>query len=150
VKHVERILVAIDHSPGSDAIVEYACAVARGTGATIELFHAYAPPNEMIGMVPGATVGGETTAERDAGLALLGHAAAIVRGGGLADPSRLVEQAPSAADAIISRARSGAFDLVVVGTHARTGVSRLVLGSVAEQVLRGAPCPVLVVHLPRD
>jgi nucleotide-binding universal stress UspA family protein len=47
---------------------------------------------------------------------------------------------------IVRVARSVGADLVIVGTHGRRGVRRLVLGSVAEEVLRSAPCPVLVVR----
>lgn len=50
------------------------------------------------------------------------------------------------AEEILRHAREEHCDLVVVGTHGRTGVRRLVLGSVAERVARRAPCPVLVVH----
>src|ERR1051326_1969289 len=64
VTNVERILVALDHSPGLEAIVDYACAIARGLGATVSLLHVYEPPNEMVGVVPGATVGGEAAAEQ--------------------------------------------------------------------------------------
>ena len=45
-------------------------------------------------------------------------------------------------------ARDHAFDLIVIGTHGRTGVKRILLGSVAEEVTRHAPCPVLVVRRP--
>ncbi len=147
---LNRILVALDHSSGSNAIVDYACAVARGVGASIALLHVYDPPNEMIGMVPGATVGGEARAEHDRGQELLDRATDLVIANGLPRPDRMLERAGPAATAIVSHARTGKFDLIVVGTHARGGVTRLVLGSVAETVLRSAPCPVLVVHLPRD
>jgi nucleotide-binding universal stress UspA family protein len=50
---------------------------------------------------------------------------------------------------IVRYGRDAAVDLIVMGTHGRTGVERLVLGSVAEKVLRDAPCSVLVVKLPR-
>jgi len=53
------------------------------------------------------------------------------------------------ATAIVRYARDAAMDLVVMGTHGRTGLDRLLLGSVAEKVLRDAPCSVLVVKLPR-
>jgi nucleotide-binding universal stress UspA family protein len=51
-----------------------------------------------------------------------------------------------ASKVILDAARDGGFDLVVMGTHGRTGLSHLVLGSVAERVLRRAPCPVLTVR----
>jgi len=50
------------------------------------------------------------------------------------------------APAILEYATSGGFDLIVMGTHGRTGLSHAVLGSVAERVVRRAPCPVLTVH----
>jgi nucleotide-binding universal stress UspA family protein len=53
------------------------------------------------------------------------------------------------ASEIVSFCRDALIDLVVMGTHGRTGVERMLLGSVAEQVLRDAPCSVLVVKLPR-
>ena len=51
-----------------------------------------------------------------------------------------------AASEICRVAREGHHDLIVVGTHGRTGIARFMLGSVAEHVLRDAPCPVLVVR----
>jgi nucleotide-binding universal stress UspA family protein len=50
---------------------------------------------------------------------------------------------------IVSAAEEGAFDLIAMGTHGRTGISHLVLGSVAEKVVRHAKCPVLTVRAPR-
>jgi nucleotide-binding universal stress UspA family protein len=53
------------------------------------------------------------------------------------------------ADEIVRFCRDASIDLVVLGTHGRTGVERLLMGSVAEKVLRDAPCSVLVVKLPK-
>ena len=150
VTKVERILVPLDHSPGGYAILDYACAIARGLGASLTLLHVHEPPNELIGMVPGATVGGEHVAEHAAGVALLDRAVAILEAQGIEPVDRIVERASSASEAILTHARRGAFDLIVMGTHGRKGLSRLVMGSVAEQVLRDAPCPVLTVHLPHE
>ena len=52
----------------------------------------------------------------------------------------------SPAEEIISRAR--AFQMIVMGTHGRTGLRHLLMGSVAEAVVRGAPCPVVTIHFP--
>jgi len=52
------------------------------------------------------------------------------------------------ADEILRLARKVSCDLIVMGTHGRTGLARLLHGSVAEEVLRKATCPVLTVHLP--
>ena len=51
---------------------------------------------------------------------------------------------------ILELAKTGSFDLVVMGTHGRTGIGRVMLGSVAERVLRAAPCPVLTVRAPEE
>ena len=53
------------------------------------------------------------------------------------------------ASEIVRYGRDAGIDVIVMGTHGRTGVERLLLGSVAEKVLRDAPCSVLVVKLPR-
>jgi nucleotide-binding universal stress UspA family protein len=50
------------------------------------------------------------------------------------------------AEAIVERARTGGYDLIVMGTHGRKGMQRLLLGSVAEKVVRRSACPVLTVH----
>jgi nucleotide-binding universal stress UspA family protein len=50
---------------------------------------------------------------------------------------------------IVRYARDAGMDVIVMGTHGRTGVDRLLMGSVAEQVLRGAPCSVMVVKIPK-
>jgi universal stress protein A len=51
---------------------------------------------------------------------------------------------------IIETARTAHIDLIIMGTHGRTGLRHVLLGSVAERVVRLAPCPVLVVRLPTD
>jgi len=150
MKRVERILVPLDHSAGSDEIVEYACAVARGLAASIALIHVYEPPNSMVAIVAGATPGGEADADRAAGVALLDRAAAILQANGFPTSERTLERYPRASEAIVRHAQSGNFDLIVMGTHARRGVSRVVLGSVAESVVRSVRCPVMMVHLPQD
>ncbi len=53
------------------------------------------------------------------------------------------------AQEIIKYARDASFDLIVLGTHGRTGRERLLMGSVAEKVMRDGPCSVLVVKLPK-
>jgi nucleotide-binding universal stress UspA family protein len=58
----------------------------------------------------------------------------------------IVEQSDEPASEILRYAKSANIDLIVMGTHGRTGLARVVLGSVAEAVVRGAPCPVLTVH----
>jgi nucleotide-binding universal stress UspA family protein len=59
-----------------------------------------------------------------------------------------VVAALSPADAILDYARDRTIDVIVIGTQGRTGLSRLVMGSVAEKIVRGAPCPVLTIRHP--
>ncbi len=145
---INRILVAVSHGAGRELVVEYACAIAKGMGATLTLLHVYEPPNAMVGIVPGATVGGETAAEHALGDQLLDRAVAQIHAAGIAAVDRILERSSPPSQAILAHARVGKFDLIVMGTHGRKGVSRLVLGSVAESVLRDASCPVLTVHVP--
>ena len=63
---------------------------------------------------------------------------------------RQVVEGSSAAKVICSTARSGNFDMIVICSHGRSGVVRLVLGSIAEKVLREAPCPVLTYKQPNE
>lgn len=122
-----EILVATDFSISGAAAVEAAVAYARALGARLHLLH--------VDTAPGA---------RDVG-ALLREAAA--RAGDV--PVTVATTGGDPAQEILRYARRHAIDLVVVGTHGRTGVTRVLLGSVAERVVRGAACPVLVVPLPR-
>lgn len=62
----------------------------------------------------------------------------------------IVEQSDEPASEILRYARSNNIDLIVMGTHGRTGLARAALGSVAETVVRAAPCPVLTVHAPES
>ncbi len=147
---VQHILVPLDHSSGLDTILGYACAVARGMNASLTLLHVYEPPNEMVGIVPGATVSGELDADRRSGTALLDQAVGILRDHGITPVDTILERSSPAREAIVDHARRGGFDLIIMGTHARKGVARLILGSVAESVIRDATCPVLTIHLPHE
>jgi nucleotide-binding universal stress UspA family protein len=81
-------------------------------------------------------------ARRD-GQALLTAAAA--RGAGAVTPWQFLREGKPA-DQIIAAAREWRADLIVLGTHGRSGVARVILGSTAEGVMRGAPCPVVAVR----
>jgi universal stress protein A len=149
----QRILVGVDFSPESDAAIRTAFTFARAFDAVITLLHVHELPTMMNGIVPGA--------DRATDAKLL-HAAAEAQLASLrgrlreSDPRALeggitIETAVEGgvpAEVILERARSGAFDLVVMGTHGRTRLQRLLVGSVAEAVIRDAPCPVVTVHLP--
>ncbi|HEY1693255.1 MAG TPA: universal stress protein [Polyangiaceae bacterium] len=148
MKTVERILVPLDRHPGSEHVLEYAAAIARGLGATIRLFHVYWPPNSMVGIVPGASVTEDAAEEASLGRALLARAKGDLQTNALDRVEMVLERAPSPSIAIVEASRLGC-GLVVIGMHGRKRASVL-MGSVAYQVLRNAPCPVLAVHLPHE
>jgi nucleotide-binding universal stress UspA family protein len=140
-----RLLVPLEHSPGNPRVLQLAAMMARALEGSLTLLHVYSPPNSMIGIVPGATVDGELTAEQTGGEVLLAGARAVLSGVGFADVDAILQQCRSVHDAIVEEARR--YDMIVMGTHGRRGFDRAVLGSIAERVIRDAPCPVVTVHL---
>jgi nucleotide-binding universal stress UspA family protein len=76
----------------------------------------------------------------------MGQVRDVLAAEGAEDAKVAVRVSPNAANAIVEYARDVHADVIVVGTHGRSGVSRLLMGSVAEHVVRSAPCPVLVVR----
>jgi len=124
---IRNILVATDFSPCSDQAVRAALALARHFGARLHLLH----------VVPRA-------AEREAALDRLGaFAEAHVEG----VPFTAAVAAGRPAPEIVQHAERERVDLIVVGTHGRTGLAHVVMGSVAEAVVRTAPCQVLTIRL---
>ena len=149
VKRIRRILVPIDFSETSDAALAYARTLADTVGASLHLVHVF---NDMYGEALAADVSGvvyenmRATAARAAQRQLLKRftPADRKRFGGT---TAIVTGLP--AEAIVECAASREMDLIVMGTHGRRGLAHVVLGSVAEQVVRTAPCPVLTVRAER-
>lgn len=152
---IERILCPIDFSEHSRRALDYAVVVAGWYDATITVMHAHASPVPLLPMDPVAAPqpayipSGLNEGEREAVSSAIDAFVARDRAAGRRIES-LVDEAVNVPAAIVSRAEALAANLVVMGTHGRTGFNRLVLGSVAEKVLRTAPCPVLCVppHAP--
>jgi len=144
---LDKILVPLDGSMLAEAALSAACDFAARDGATISLLRAA----EAMPRPGGDVVEAQVTAVREAEEYL----ASIVRR--LADRriTRVethVWYGPPAA-AIVEAAAVQKADLIVMSTHGRSGLGRLVLGSVAESVLRGTTAPILVVradHAPVD
>jgi nucleotide-binding universal stress UspA family protein len=141
-----RILVPVDFSPQSDAALEYAIDLARRLDGRIVLAHvfsvpAFAFPDASIPM-PAQTVVEVQNASRTQ----LAKLEERVRQAGVGVSSCLLEGAPFVE--IVRAARGEQADLIVMGTHGRSGLRHALLGSVAEKVVRKAPCPVLVVRPP--
>ena len=141
-----RILVATDFSPASGPAVEEAKKLARSNGAELLIAHAYEPPSplQIDGYVaPWIYSEWDETLRNEAELALT-LLVEMARQSGVNARPVVLKGAPF--KAITDAAGSEHADLVVMGTHGRTGLSRLVLGSVAARVAASAPCPVLTVR----
>lgn len=137
-----RILVATDFAESAEHALACAVQLARRHGAELILLHVYmdlpAYPEITAGQVE--AIYEEQRAWIESALERRARAA---RGEGLL--ARALLRTGPAASTIAETAKEAGTDLVVVGTHGRSGIDRLVLGSVAERVVRLAPCPVLVV-----
>jgi nucleotide-binding universal stress UspA family protein len=141
------ILAPVDFSSGSKTAVEYAAALAKALRSTITLFHVYHKSDLMSGIVPGADPwADDKTNQAIARTELEKMRVETERSSGVEVRAIVVSGSP--AEQIVSYASRGAFDLVVMGTHGRTGIQRFLMGSVAETVVRHARCPILTIHLP--
>lgn len=148
---IKTILCPIDFSDHSRRALDHAVAVARWYGSTITVFHVYpAPPPGAYGLESPPPVGMVLTlAERERLTAALGRFAETATASDV--PIEFaIGQGTSAGNEILHQGRAMQADLLVIGTHGRSGFDRLVLGSVTEKVLRKADCPVLTVpaHAP--
>ena len=146
-----RILIGVDDSPHSHAAVEFVRGMAWPKGSSILVLSVVRP---MVGVyaeayVPAAPYVEEmsedlvrfhqetaSAAERDLQKAGLKTEAKVLHG----DPRT----------ALVEAARTEHADLVVLGSHGRTGMAKLVMGSVAAYVMTHAPCSVMVVKLRRS
>ncbi len=137
-----RVLIALDSSAIAAHALEVALGLARALGAEVALVHVVDPKLAIApeAGVPAATLMAEAKRE---GQELLTAAAA--RAASPAPPWQFLREGKPSGE-VIAAAREWAADLIVLGTHGRSGVARAVLGSTAEAVVRHAPCPVVVVR----
>lgn len=140
-----KILCPVDFSAGSEAALQYAVHQATRDGAELVLAHAYyVPPSVYAGELPfPADVADRLIADCEAGLA---RAEAQARQLGAERVSTTLLMGPPADQIAEALTEDEAFDLVILGTHGRSGLSRVLLGSVAESVVRHSPCTTMVVH----
>jgi nucleotide-binding universal stress UspA family protein len=145
---VERILVPVDYSACSRAALSAAVALAQKFGASLDVVHVWDRPSYVSNVVMTSTepVSGKSliamiqeNAQRDLDEFL--KTSEVPSGVPMA--ARLIPGDP--ASALVHELRQKTHDLVVVGTHGRTGLSHLLLGSVAEKLVRLSPVPVLTV-----
>jgi universal stress protein A len=145
---VQHVLVPIDFSTTADQALEYAIALAQQLHARLTLLHVLdLPPVAMGEMTPGVAATYLEAQETDA-QHLLQASLDRVQRAGLQGGSLLVEGTPT--HTIVDTAGGQGVDLIIMGTHGRTGLAHVFLGSVAEHVVRQAPCPVLVTRKTGD
>jgi nucleotide-binding universal stress UspA family protein len=137
---IHTILHPTDFSDQAAAALSMAEALARDYGARLVVLHVLPPPPVIGGEM------GSYIPEPDDPAELWEKLNAIKPEGAICVERFLVKG--EAAEEIVRMARGENADLVVMGTHGRTGLGRLLMGSVAECVMRKAPCPVLTVKLP--
>ncbi|MBN9425008.1 MAG: universal stress protein [Burkholderiales bacterium] len=147
----QRILVPIDGSPtAADGMAE-AVKLAKLTNGQIRLMHVV----DQLSYVAGFEGYGSLTADvikvmNEAGERILREAKAQVEGEGVPVDTVLFDGfSGRVSDHVVEQAKSWNADVIVLGTHGRRGIRRLVIGSDAEQIVRNAPVPVLLVR-PRE
>jgi universal stress protein A len=141
---IRTILVPTDFSSHAERALDYAIELAEVFSSRIHLLHAYHLPVQ-IGLPDQVMVPTEFWDQaRDAAAARIQESLARLTAAGIPCDAELLPEA--AAPAIVESARHCAADLIVMGTRGRTGMTHVLLGSVAERVVRLAPCPVLTLR----
>ena len=140
---ITQILVPTDFSPPSGKALDYARDLAHRFGASLHLLHVVNRPLLAEGLAAEAAISSGAALGSD----MVEDAQRRLR--------KLVPEAASAdvvfgyaARSIVEHACQLGVDLIVMGSHGRTGIAHVLLGSVAEAVVRTAPCPVLTVREP--
>jgi nucleotide-binding universal stress UspA family protein len=145
---VQHVLVPIDFSDTADRALEYAIALAQQLHARLTLLHVlHLPPLAMGDMTTGVPVSALDELENDAQQLLQASLDQVQRAGIQVD-GLLAHGTPT--QTIVDTAGKQGVDLIIMGTHGRTGLTHVLLGSVAEHVVRQAPCPVLVTRQTMD
>lgn len=143
---MQRILFASDFSKASAKAFATAVTLAKATHAEMMILHVLVP---FTPLVPEAYIGGTTLDQLDAdarrwGQQQLAKLTAKAKNGGLRAGGLTMTGDP--AEQIVRAARTKHADLIVLGTHGRTGLNRFFVGSVAQRVIASAPCPVVTVR----
>ena len=146
----KRILVPLDGSRTSEYGLAQALRLARSQRAALYLLHVL-DEHVLIRHAEGSAVAAATQeflqALRAGGKQILERARSKAAKAGLKSKTILVDNLMSSiAEVVVTQARKARADLIVMGTHGRRGITRLVMGSAAEGVVRSAPVPVLLVR----
>lgn len=141
---IRKILCAIDFSEYTEEVLAYACEIAKRFDAELHLIHviplvAYIAPYETF-LLPENMLEMERSMDKEAEEQFEKVLSTLE-----VQAKKILRKGIAFAE-IVEYARNEGIDLIVVGTHGRTGVQHILIGSVAEKVVRKSPCPVLTVR----
>ena len=140
----KRVLVALDGSQAGETVLRFLMQIAGPLDMTVMLVHVLAPITPQV--IDGTVVVDDIQARRRDAEEYLAPIAATLRSQGV-NTAWAVRHGRPADEILVAAEESGA-DLIAMATHARTGIGRLLFGSVAEAVLRRAPVPVFMIREP--
>lgn len=144
-----RILVPVDLSEGSWGLIDYAIAVAQPFKASIDVINVWEPPQyvapDLLVAAPGWNAQSIEQMAVESAKRELDDLVRKVENPPV--PIRHRVEVGEAASSILRAAEEGKHDLIIMGTHGRRGLPRLLMGSVAQKVVARAHCPVLTLHL---
>ncbi len=149
----QRILVSIDGSPTSDRGLDEAAKLAKVCGSTLRLIHVVDPIPFTVGYEAlGRNTGRDLESIEKAAQEMLdaGKARALAAGAKSVETVLVERTTARISERIVEQAKTWNAELIVIGTHGRRGVGRMLLGSDAEQTVRISPVPVLLVRAPED
>jgi len=146
----QKILAPTDFSPASALALDAAAMLAKQFGASIVLLYVYDPTLlSPLYALPGAGAVLEATPRAPEFEESIRREMTRLRAerlDGVPEVDFVIKQHPNAAEGICEAAGEHGADLVVLSTHGRTGLAHMLIGSVAERVVRHAPCPVLTLR----
>lgn len=147
-----RLLLPFDDSPASRHALDEALKLARESGASIELFAMFEATRHVSGFEPAHYAIDEVLPRARARLAdMLEAARRAAAAAGVQAEAHLVDgEAIDLPQTVAQRVGETGVDLVVMGTRGRDGLARTLLGSVAEEIQRRSPVPVLLVRTPEE
>jgi len=145
---VTKILYPTDFSDPSACALYYAAEMAKKFDAELVMMHVLLDESQMVSFyLPQLTVQNLSKDMEDGAKAKMEEFVADTRAlEGIEYSTVMVKGI--ADDEIIKFAKENGIDMIVLGTHGRTGLEHVIFGSTAEKVVRSAPCPVLTVHCP--
>lgn len=149
MKMFRKILVLLDGSTASRAGLAEAIALAKGQSAQLRLIHIVDENVIVQGMEPAMNIGDLLNSLATEGNKILEAGLRAAKKSGIRADTVLYEVLGRVSDRIVSEAEKWRADIIVMGTHGRRGIARLVMGSDAENVIRATPVPVLLVKAPK-